>query len=146
MPTETAIKRHPIRGAFWGLLLGIGVSIYLVIFSVVPFGDWVPLIIAVVICVLLGVLWGYFAPAKKPKDWDEQVAQQAEPEPVPAYTAPPEQPTPSPTDTAASEPPPTEPAATATPPTEPPPSEPPAPGAGGGPGEPPAEPEGPQRF
>ncbi|MEM7288110.1 MAG: hypothetical protein AAF480_17295 [Actinomycetota bacterium] len=58
------VQRHPIRGGFYGLLLGISVAIYLVLFAVTPFRIST-LVTIVVIGVVVGVLWGAFAPAKK---------------------------------------------------------------------------------
>lgn len=62
------VRRHPIRGALWGLLLGIGIAIYAVLFALIPFGDWLPLLLLVLAGVGIGLLWAYFAPAKEPKD------------------------------------------------------------------------------
>jgi hypothetical protein len=68
MPSEpsmdTEVDYHPIRGAVWGLLLGIGVAIYLFIFRIVELSSttfW----IVVLVCIVLGVLWGRFGPAKR---------------------------------------------------------------------------------
>ena len=66
MDAETVTKKHPIRGALYGLSLGIGVAVYLIIFAIVEFSATTS-IIAVVACVFFGILWGLFAPAKKPK-------------------------------------------------------------------------------
>lgn len=62
---QTQVKRHPIRGGVYGLLLGLGAAIYLVIFAVAPFSVSTTAIV-VGLCVLLGILWGAFAPAKQP--------------------------------------------------------------------------------
>ena len=59
------LQRHPIRGAMFGLLLGLGVAIYLMIFSIAPLLEYTIPIVAVVVCTALGVLWAYVAPAKK---------------------------------------------------------------------------------
>ena len=37
MDAETVTKKHPIRGALYGLSLGIGVAVYLIIFAIVEF-------------------------------------------------------------------------------------------------------------
>lgn len=58
------VQRHPMRGGFYGLLLGLSVAIYLVLFAVTPFRIST-LVIIVVIGVVVGGLWGAFAPAKK---------------------------------------------------------------------------------
>jgi hypothetical protein len=64
---DQKVWKHPIRGATWGLLLGLGAAIYLVIFAVVPFGDWAILGLVVLLGIGLGVVWAHLAPAKKPK-------------------------------------------------------------------------------
>ncbi len=62
---ETVLHRHPVRGALWGLVFGIGVSLLLMVFSIVPLS--IPnLIIYTAIVLVLSVLWSFFAPAKKP--------------------------------------------------------------------------------
>ena len=43
------VKRHPIRGALWGLTMGVGLAAALIGFAVIA------------------VLWGMLAPAKSPK-------------------------------------------------------------------------------
>lgn len=58
------VQRHPIRGGFYGLLLGLSVAIYLVLFAVTPFRIST-IVTVVVIGVVVGGLWGAFAPAKK---------------------------------------------------------------------------------
>ena len=65
---EQTVRKHPIRGAIWGLLLGLGIAIYAVLFRIVPFGDWVPLGLCVLAGIALGVLWAYVAPATGPKE------------------------------------------------------------------------------
>ena len=57
---------HPIRGGLYGLLLGIGVAIYLIIFRIVSLGIVVPLI-AIVVCIALGAAWGRFGPPTGPE-------------------------------------------------------------------------------
>lgn len=64
--TEPKLKRHPIRGALWGLMMGLGVALILINFAVIALGTWMPWIV-VGVFIVLGVLWGLFAPAKKPK-------------------------------------------------------------------------------
>lgn len=58
------VQRHPIRGGFYGLLLGLSVAIYLILFAVTPFRIST-VVTVVVIGVVVGGLWGAFAPAKK---------------------------------------------------------------------------------
>jgi len=59
-------KYHPIRGAIYGLLAGIGLAIYLIILKVINLGIVTPIIV-IVASVVLGVLWGRFAPARRRK-------------------------------------------------------------------------------
>ncbi len=60
----TRVQRHPIRGGFYGLLIGASVAIYLVLFAVTPFRIST-LVTIVVIGAVVGALWGSVAPAKK---------------------------------------------------------------------------------
>ena len=64
---EQVVKKHPVRGAIWGVLLGCSLAVYAVLFAVIPFTDWVPLGLVVVAGVAIGVAWAYLAPAKKAK-------------------------------------------------------------------------------
>lgn len=64
MATQT-VQRHPLRGAAYGTLLGIGVAIYLVLFAITPFRIST-LVIVIVVTAIVGALWGAFAPAKRP--------------------------------------------------------------------------------
>ncbi len=113
MATTTSVptvKRHPIRGAIWGFFFGIGLSLVLVDRAVIALGTLTPWVIALG-CLVAGVLWGLFAPAKGPKG-GQPVIQQP---PAAAFTPPPAAPVPPP------------PAAPSPPPASPPPA--------GGPGE-----------
>ena len=60
----TAVKYHPIRGAFYGLLAGFGLAIYLISFKVINLSLVVPIIVMLV-CAALGAAWGRFGPAKQ---------------------------------------------------------------------------------
>ncbi len=70
---ETHTKRYPIRGALYGLLLGLAVW-YFLQFEFATFGfDTLGGVItrAVIVTVagiVLGVVWAYVAPARKPKE------------------------------------------------------------------------------
>ncbi len=69
---DTVVKKHPLRGALWGSLMGIGVALFLIIgYPVIGIGDPVSLAIQVGLViaagVLVGVLWAMFGPAKKLK-------------------------------------------------------------------------------
>ncbi len=65
--TETSasqsIERHPIRGAFFGLLLGLGLAIYLILFKIISLGLVVPIVV-IALSVLAGAAWGRFAPPR----------------------------------------------------------------------------------
>lgn len=67
MDRTPTVTRHPIRGALYGLLLGFSVAVYLILFAVIAFGDWVPLIIVVVAGMVVGIAWALLAPPKRPK-------------------------------------------------------------------------------
>jgi hypothetical protein len=68
---QTQMKRHPIRGAIYGILAGIGAAVYLMIFSVTPYSVTTVLIVTA-IGLVVGALWGAFAPAKQSKDMPPQ--------------------------------------------------------------------------
>ena len=61
------VHKHPIRGAIWGFFLGLGVAMYLVLFAIIAFGDWIPFAICVAAGITLGIVWALFAPAKQPQ-------------------------------------------------------------------------------
>jgi hypothetical protein len=56
-------KKHPIRGFFAGLLLGLAVAQLLIVFSVIALGTSTPWIV-VLACIVFGVLWSLFGPAR----------------------------------------------------------------------------------
>lgn len=79
---DTQIKRHPIRGALFGLMLGISAAYYLFFqFTVFGFDSVGGVITKFVVIVLLGmvvgIVWAYIAPPKKPKG-DPPSAPEAE--------------------------------------------------------------------
>ena len=56
-------KRHPVRGFFAGLFLGLGVALLLFVFGVLPMTiAWLGIITAVGI--VLGIVLAYVAPAR----------------------------------------------------------------------------------
>ena len=55
---------HPIRGGLWGLLLGIGVTLFLIGQKVVAFGT-LPPILVIVAGIVVGIIWSCFGPAKQ---------------------------------------------------------------------------------
>ena len=65
-PGETVTKKHPIRGFFWGLMLGLGGAVVAIVTTLVTL-SLMTVIAIVVVGVLIGILWGTFAPAKAPK-------------------------------------------------------------------------------
>lgn len=77
---ETSVKRHPIAAVLWGIVGGIGVSLFLIGQAQIAFGKWTAPIIIIVIVVALNLLWAYFGPAKKPKG---APPIRMEPEPMP---------------------------------------------------------------
>jgi hypothetical protein len=60
-------KTHPVRGILWGLMMGLGLSIVLVLTKVIPL-DLVPMLIVLLVGTVAGTLWSIFGPAKHPKD------------------------------------------------------------------------------
>jgi hypothetical protein len=90
---QTQLKRHPWRAAVWGLILGLGVFVYLTfVWPVIGLDDVsaVALKGALVVggVMLLAILWGLFGPARKPKGAAPAFADAAPPAPH-ADTAPP---------------------------------------------------------
>ena len=57
-------KRHPIRGFFAGLLLGLGVSIMLLIYGKVTTEQGWPVLAVIGAFCVLGVLVGLFGPTR----------------------------------------------------------------------------------
>ena len=77
---QQEVRKHPIRGAIWGFFLGLGVAIYLVLFAVIAFGDWIPFGLCIAAGIALGIVWALFAPAKQPKGAQPSSAVAAVPE------------------------------------------------------------------
>jgi len=71
--TEQAIKRHPVRGGLFGLMLGISAA-YFLYFQFAVFGfDTVGavatrFVIIILVGVIVGVIWAYVAPPKAAKE------------------------------------------------------------------------------
>jgi len=89
---QTQLKRHPVRAAIWGFILGLGVFVYLTfVWPVIGLDNVTSVALkgaAVVVGVmLLAILWGLFGPAKKPKGVAPFTADAAPP--APAEDAPP---------------------------------------------------------
>jgi hypothetical protein len=84
---QTHLRRHPWRAAFWGLILGLGVFVYLTfVWPVIGLDDVgaVALKGALVVggVMLLAILWGLFGPARKPKGAAPVYADAAPPAPL----------------------------------------------------------------
>jgi hypothetical protein len=95
---QTQLKRHPVRAALWGFILGLGVFVYLTfVWPVIGLDNVASVALkaaAVVVGVmLLAILWGLFGPAKKPKGPAPATAAAAPPAPAeePAPPAPAEE-------------------------------------------------------
>lgn len=56
-------RRHPIRGLFGGLLLGIGLALVLMQLSVAPIGQ-LTVVIIVALCTVLGLIAAWALPAR----------------------------------------------------------------------------------
>jgi len=61
-------KGHPVKGAIAGLLLGLSVSLFLLIFSlwVVKSLEWYAIVVGAGI--IIGILWGLYGPARRRKE------------------------------------------------------------------------------
>lgn len=66
-PAGQTVRRHPIRGFFWGLLMGIGITVLLIVTNTVAIGTIAPWLV-LVFSTMFGILWGLFAPPRKAKD------------------------------------------------------------------------------
>lgn len=60
---QPTVRRHPLRGAVWGVVLGLGAALLLIGRQVIALGTVLPLGV-VLGCLVLGALWGAFAPAR----------------------------------------------------------------------------------
>ena len=88
---ETQTKRYPIRGALYGLLLGLAVW-YFLQFEFATFaldsqtGVITRAVIVIVAGMVLGVVWAYVAPARKPKGAAPMAAPVPDTAPAPPET------------------------------------------------------------
>lgn len=64
-PGQTVTKRHPIRGLFWGLMMGLGLALVAVVIKVMTL-SLVNVIVLTSIGVAFGIVWGLFGPEKAP--------------------------------------------------------------------------------
>ncbi len=62
--TVQAVKYHPIRGATYGFVLGIGLALLLIAFSVITIQFTMPVIV-IILVTALGGAWGRFGPLKE---------------------------------------------------------------------------------
>lgn len=80
--SPTRVVRHPIRGALAGLLLGFGLALLLISFSVIALGTLAPLVV-IGVGVALGVVLTLAVPARgasaapQPASSDDQTAPSA---------------------------------------------------------------------
>jgi len=58
--------RHPLWGALFGLLLGVGVALLVVVYGWVPFSSWLEMLAFVIGITAFGILVGVFAPIRRP--------------------------------------------------------------------------------
>lgn len=79
---EATTKRRPIRGLLYGLLLGLGATLFVVGQGIAALGTWPPFLVLVG-GVVVGVLWSTMGPAKAPKGPPPVDAELVD-EPVPA--------------------------------------------------------------
>ena len=56
-------RRHPVRGAVFGFVIGIGLALIGIGQGIVALGTIGPALL-VLLGVVLGVVWGLFAPAR----------------------------------------------------------------------------------
>jgi hypothetical protein len=61
--TPVRVVRRPVRGALAGLLLGLGVALVLVSFSVIALGTLAPLVV-IVVGLVVGLLLATVVPAR----------------------------------------------------------------------------------
>ena len=59
----SGVKRHPIRGFFAGLLLGLGVALLGVVTATIALGT-IPPYICIVVGIVVGVAWAMFGPTR----------------------------------------------------------------------------------
>ena len=64
-PGQTVTKRHPIRGFFWGLMMGLGLALVAVVIKVMTL-TLANVIVLTSIGVAFGIVWGLFGPEKAP--------------------------------------------------------------------------------
>lgn len=83
MAATTVKKSHPIRGALYGLILGLGLALIAVGRKAVNLDSIVPIVL-VGVGIAIGIVWGMVAPAKKPKGPEPVSTLEPEPESEPS--------------------------------------------------------------
>jgi len=66
MAASTVKKSHPIRGALYGIILGLGLALMAIGRKIANLDSITPIIL-VLVGIVIGIIWGMVAPAKKPK-------------------------------------------------------------------------------
>lgn len=61
-----SIKRHPVRGAIWGVILGLGLALIAIGQSWAALGTWPPFVFLLA-GIVIGIAWSTFGPAKPVK-------------------------------------------------------------------------------
>ena len=62
----TTIKRRPIRGFLYGIVLGLGLTLIVVGQGIAALGTWPPFLVLIA-GIVIGTLWSTIGPAKAPK-------------------------------------------------------------------------------
>ena len=86
---EVEVQRHPIRGALFGLLIGLSLAYFLffqfAVFGFDTLGSVITkFVVVVLIGVAIGVAWAYLAPAKEPEGPPPAAAHDEGPPPAAA--------------------------------------------------------------
>lgn len=89
---ETKIKRHPIRGALFGLMLGISAAYFLyfqfAVFGFDTLGGVITRFVTIILAgAVVGVVWAFVAPPKKAKGSAPPAAPEAPEAPAAVATA-----------------------------------------------------------
>ena len=82
--TTTTIKRKPIRGFLYGIVLGLGLTLIVVGQGIAALGTWPPFLVLIG-GIVAGTLWATFGPAKAPKGAppiEPQIIEDPTPSPV----------------------------------------------------------------
>lgn len=63
-PGRPSVRRHPVRGALWGLVGGLGAVMLLTSRAVIALGTLSPLVV-IAVFIVLGAVWGSLAPPRR---------------------------------------------------------------------------------